>query len=161
MTGAPFHVLPWLGWGAFATGLLMLIMSGSQGLGLTRVSLPYLLGTVFTAQRDHAMLLGLLVHFVLGCGFALAYGLVFSAWGGATLGRGLILGLYQGLFTVVVGFNVLPFVHPRMASLHHGATPTRQLEPPGFLGLHYGWSTPVVTLIAHLAYGGLLGLVGR
>lgn len=33
----------------------------------------------------------------------------------------------------------------------------RQLEPPGFLALNYGYQTPVSALIAHLAYGVILG----
>jgi len=34
----------------------------------------------------------------------------------------------------------------------------RQLEPPGFLALNYGYETPVSVLIAHVAYGIVLGL---
>ena len=30
-------------------------------------------------------------------------------------------------------------------------------ERPGFLALHYGRRTPLATLFAHLAYGGILG----
>jgi len=51
----------------------------------------------------------------------------------------------------------LPDLHPRMASKHHGPTPTRQLEPPGFMALNYGRNTPGITLGAHVVYGGLLG----
>jgi hypothetical protein len=31
------------------------------------------------------------------------------------------------------------------------------LESPGFLMLNYGRSTPTVTLVAHLAYGTIVG----
>jgi hypothetical protein len=31
------------------------------------------------------------------------------------------------------------------------------LEPPGVLSLNYGIQTPVVALIAHVAYGAILG----
>jgi hypothetical protein len=31
------------------------------------------------------------------------------------------------------------------------------LEPPGFLMLNYGRRTPFVTLIAHIAYGAIVG----
>ena len=31
------------------------------------------------------------------------------------------------------------------------------LEQPGFLLLNYGRQTPVVTLVAHLAYGAIVG----
>jgi hypothetical protein len=33
----------------------------------------------------------------------------------------------------------------------------RQLEPPGFLALHYGVRTPVSVLVAHVAFGSILG----
>jgi hypothetical protein len=33
------------------------------------------------------------------------------------------------------------------------------LEPPGLLALNYGAGTPVVTLVAHLVYGAVLGLL--
>ncbi|MGZ3457893.1 MAG: hypothetical protein ACXU86_05230 [Archangium sp.] len=56
---------------------------------------------------------------------------------------------------------VLPAVHPRMASESQGPTEVRLLEPPGFLGLHYGPRTPLTTLVAHLAFGVLLGALYR
>jgi hypothetical protein len=31
------------------------------------------------------------------------------------------------------------------------------LEPPGFLLLNYGIGTPVVTVLAHIAYGAIIG----
>ena len=52
---------------------------------------------------------------------------------------------------------LLPSLHPRMASLVRGPTPTRLLEPPGFLAMHYGRRTAVWVIFAHLLYGGILG----
>ncbi len=148
-------------WGAFATGLLTLVLSGCQGLGWTRISLPYLIGTLFTARRGLAMVVGSAVHFGLGWVFAAVYALVFQAWGRAGVGVGALLGLYHGALVLVVGMQILPAVHPRMASRYRGVTPTRQLEPPGFLALHYGTGTPLVTLAAHVLYGAALGLLFR
>lgn len=144
-------------WGLFATGVLTLILSFSQGIGWSRMSLPYMLGTIFSSHRSKAMIAGFLAHFMLGIAFALLYALVFEAWGRATWWTGALLGLYQGLFLLVVVSPFLPTVHPRMAGAHHGPTPTRQLEPPGFMALNYGRRTPLLTLAAHLIYGGLLG----
>ena len=31
------------------------------------------------------------------------------------------------------------------------------LEPPGFLMLNYGRGTPIATLLAHIAYGAIVG----
>ena len=44
-----------------------------------------------------------------------------------------------------------------MASEQRGPTPTRLLEPPGFLALHYGRRTPVIVLAGHAVYGAILG----
>jgi hypothetical protein len=52
---------------------------------------------------------------------------------------------------------LLPFAHPRMASEYHGADSTRQLEPPGFLAMNYGYQTPATMLLAQTVYGATLG----
>lgn len=144
-------------WGLFATGLFTLISSGAQQLGVSRMSLPFMLGTMFTPRRRLATVIGFAVHFLLGVVFALLYALVFEAWGEAGWWRGTLLGLYHGLFMLVVGIGALPSLHPRMTGKHQGPTPTRLLEPPGLLALHYGAMTPAVALLAHLVYGTVLG----
>ncbi|HEV7516854.1 MAG TPA: hypothetical protein VGR07_11190, partial [Thermoanaerobaculia bacterium] len=61
------------------------------------------------------------------------------------------------LFVLTALMPLLPSLHPRMATEDYGPTPTRQLEPPGFLALNYGRRTPLITLGAHLVYGALFG----
>ncbi len=61
----------WLLWGFVSTVVLTAIMAGSQGLGMTRMNIPYLLGTIFTPNRDRARLIGVLFHFVNGWLFRL------------------------------------------------------------------------------------------
>ena len=144
-------------WGFVGTVVLTIIMSGAQGLGLTRMSIPYLLGTIFTPDRDRAKVLGIVVHLVNGWLFALIYAATFHAWGRADLLAGVAIGFVHAAFVLAAGMPALPGMHPRMAGESRGPTVTRQLEPPGFLGLHYGVQTPVVVLVAHLAYGAVLG----
>jgi hypothetical protein len=48
-----------------------------------------------------------------------------------------------------------------MASEHRGPEPTRGLEPPGFMALNYGRQTPVISLVAHVLYGVILGAFYR
>lgn len=145
-------------WGLFATGVLTLLMVASQGLGWSRMSFPFMIGSMFTAHRGRAMTLGFTLHFVFGVVFAFLYVLVFESWTWTTWWLGGLLGLFHGLFILIVLMPVLPDLHPRMASKHHGPTPTRQLEPPGFMAFNYGNNTPALTLVAHAAYGILLGL---
>ena len=52
---------------------------------------------------------------------------------------------------------LLPLVHPRMGSPLTGANATALLEPPGFLMRNYGARTPLVNILAHVAYGALVG----
>ena len=144
-------------WGFVATVFLTGIMAGSQGAHLTRMSIPYMLGTIFTADHDRARLFGMLFHFANGWAFALLYAAAFEAWQRSTWWLGAGIGLVQAAFVLTAAMSILPGMHPRMAGETRGPTPTRQLEPPGFLALNYGARTPIVVVIAHLAYGAILG----
>jgi len=147
----------WLLWSFVATLTLTSVMAGSQGLHLTRMNLPYMLGSIFTPNRERANLIGFGLHLVNGWIFSLAYVAAFQSWGRATWWAGAAIGLLQAVFVLTVVMSLLPSFHPRMASEQKGPTVTRQLEPPGFLALNYGYQTPVSVLIAHLIYGGILG----
>ena len=52
---------------------------------------------------------------------------------------------------------LLPVVHPRMGTPFSAANTAPLLEPPGFLLLNYGRATPIVTVLAHVVYGGIVG----
>jgi uncharacterized membrane protein YagU involved in acid resistance len=147
----------WLIWGFAATIVLSTISSATQGLGLTRMNLPYMLGTMFTNNRDKARIYGFFVHLMNGWLFSLVYVLAFTFMDAATWWRGTIIGLLHGLFLLVVVVSLLPGIHPRMASEQHGPTATRELEPPGFLALNYGMRTPLSVLVAHMIFGAMLG----
>ena len=147
----------WLFWGFVSTLILSTVAAGLQGLGLTRMNLPYMLGTIFTADRDRARLYGFAVHLIAGWMFSLLYVLAFGLLGEANWWRGAIIGITHGLFVLVVGVSMLPGIHPRMASEQHGPSATRELEPPGFLALNYGVRTPLSVLASHLIFGAILG----
>ncbi len=144
-------------WGFLATVVLTTIMSAGQALGYSRMSFPFILGSMVWRGRDRAFVVGFAMHTILGWGAAFFYAMVFESLHQAGWILGGLLGLLHGLFLLVVGTVLLPGLHPRMASPQQGPTPTRQLEPPGFLALNYGKGTPVTTLLAHLCYGLLLG----
>ena len=151
------NVGSWLLWGFVGTVVLTSIMAASQGLGLTRMNLPYMLGTVFTPSRDRAKLVGFFVHMLNGWAFSLLYVATFHALGLATWWLGGIIGLVHATFVLTAGMQFLPGLHPRMASEQHGPTVVRRLEPPGFLALNYGIRTPVSVVVAHLVFGLLVG----
>ncbi len=151
----------WLVWGFASTIVLTTLMSSSQGLGLTRMNLPYMLGTMFTADRDRAKLVGVLVHVINGWIFSLIYVAAMAVWGGPTWWKGAAIGLVHSLFVLAAAMPVMPGMHPRMASETRGPTVVRQLEPPGFFGLNYGYRTPLSIVIAHIAFGMILGAFYR
>lgn len=144
-------------WGFVATGALSTVLQGSQGIGLSRLSLPFLIGTIFTGNRDHAYIYGFVFYVVGGWVFAFMYYLVLSSvqlhhwWFGA------LLGALHGLLLLIVVLPILPHIHPRIATEYDGPTAQRRLEPPGFMGLNYGRMTPLITIFGHILYGAILG----
>lgn len=144
-------------WGLIATAVLTVVMTMAQGLGWSRISLPFMLGTAVTGRRMWAMVIGFGIHFALGVAFGLLYAWTFESLNRSSWWLGLLFGVLHGAFMLTVFIQVLPYIHPRMASKHRGPTPTRQLEPPGFLALNYGRNTPLVTMVAHVLYGLILG----
>jgi hypothetical protein len=144
-------------WGLVATTAMTAILQLSQGLGLSRMSVTFLLGSAFSGNRSLATVLGFVLYIIGGWLFAFLYFLFFTSIGIYTWWLGSIPGLIHGLFLLVCVIPLLPFVHPRMASEHHGVTDVRQLEPPGFLAMNYGYQTPFATLVAQAVYGGVLG----
>ena len=148
-------------WGFVGTVVLTTVLAGGQALGLTRMNLPFMLGTMVTPDRDRAKLVGFGMHMVNGWLFAAIYAAAFRSWRRATWWLGALIGFVHALFVLLVAMPLLPGLHPRMASEQRGPTPTRQLEPPGFLALNYGQRTPASVVAAHLVYGGILGAFYR
>jgi hypothetical protein len=150
-------------WGAFAGGfagtlVLTTVLRAANEGGLTRMDLPFLLGTAFTGDRVRAKALGYLLHFALGLIFALVYYAILSAIGESGWWLGAIFGLAHGLFAGTALVNLLlPLVHPRMGSDLTAAPAVALLERPGFMMVNYGLRTPLVSVAAHVGYGALVG----
>jgi hypothetical protein len=144
-------------WGFAATLVLTTLTIAGQSLGLTRIDMPFILGTIWTPDRDRARVFGYVTHVANGWVFAIVYALYFENLHHASLALGALMGLVQGLVVAIVILPLLPGVHPRMVSDFRGPEPTRLLEPPGALLRNYGRLTLLVTLAAHVAYGAVLG----
>ncbi len=144
-------------WGFAATVALTTVLFAGQAFGLTRIDMPFIVGTMFTLHRDRARVIGFAVHIVNGWLFAFVYALFFENLHLATWWLGATLGFLQGTVVVLVVLPLLPGVHPRMVSDFRGPEPTRLLEPPGYLAMNYGRLTPLITLVAHTFYGTIIG----
>jgi hypothetical protein len=150
-------------WSALAGGLVgtFVLTTGlrtANELGLTRVDLPFLLGTAVTSDRARAKAVGYLMHLAAGEAFALVYYAIFTAIGTSGWLLGALFGLLHGIVSATALVNVLlPAVHPRMGSPLSAAGSSPLLEPPGFLMLNYGRRTPIATVLTHVAYGTIVG----
>jgi hypothetical protein len=150
-------------WGALFGGfagtlvLTITLAAGSQ-LRLTRMDLPFLLGTAWVEDRARARVVGYALHFLAGLVFAIVYYAAFAVLGRAGWALGMLFGLVHALFAGTTLVNVLlPAVHPRMGTSMSAASSSPLLEPPGFMLMNYGPATPVITILAHLAYGAIVG----
>ena len=145
--------------GGFAgTLVLTTTLAAVSHLRLTRMDIPFLLGTAFTQDRARARVVGYALHFLAGLVFALLYYAVFAALGRAGWRLGMLCGLVHALFAGTALVNVLlPADHPRMGTPDTAANSSPLLESPGFMLLNYGRGTPAVSIVAHLAYGAIVG----
>jgi hypothetical protein len=157
MTPVAAGVVDIMIWGVLAALSMIALLYASQNLGWTRLNLPFLLGSAFTGDRRAANVLGFLLYLVIGWLIAFFYYLIFELAGGAHWWIGAITGFVHGMLVLTAFFPLLPYLHPRMASEYDGPDVVRRLEPPGFLGLHYGYRTPVIALLAQVMYGAILG----
>jgi len=148
--------------GFLGTLVLSTIQRAAGELGLTRMDLPFLLGTTVTDNRRLAKIYGYALHFMMGLIFAVLYGLCFAAIGQRGWWLGALIGALHALFTATVLVNVLlPAIHARIGTPESAANEIALVEPPGFLMLNYGRNTFLVTLAAHVAYGAIVGWAVR
>jgi hypothetical protein len=152
---------------AFAGGFLGTIalstmLAAAGELGITRMDLPFLLGTSVTDNRRRAKVYGYILHMLAGLVFALLYAACFAVIGRSGWWLGALIGALHAIFTSTVLVNVLlPVIHPRMGTPETAAHEVALIEPPGFLMLNYGRNTFLVTIAAHLVYGAIVGWAVR
>ena len=138
--------------------MLTTLLRAASEVGLTRMDIPFLLGTAVTVDRVRAKAIGYALHFGFGQFFALAYYAIFVVIDESGFLLGALFGLVHALFAGSALVNILlPVVHPRMGTGFTAAGAAPLLEAPGFLLLNYGRQTPLATIVAHIAYGAIVG----
>lgn len=148
--------------GLLGTVLLTTIVRAASEMNLTRMDFTLILGTMITTDRRRARAYGYGIHFGIGLIFALLYVAVFVAIHRTSWWLGALFGALHAVFLGVVVINVLlPLVHPLMGTSETSASEHALIEPPGFLMLNYGRSTFVITLLAHIAFGAVVGWAVR
>jgi hypothetical protein len=108
--------------GGFAgTLVLITILRAASELRLTRIDLPFLLGTALTANRLRAKALGYALHFLAGFGFAVVYYTIFVAidrsgsWFGATMGSFMHCSQQRRSSTCSCRSSIHAWAHPSRA----------------------------------------------
>lgn len=157
MTAVSIEILHVLLWGLIATAAMSGVQFGAQRLGYSRLSVVFLIGTMFTGERKAANAAGMVFYLLGGLLFTFLYYFIFVALQRSGWVFGGLVGLAHGVILLVALLPLLPYMHPRMASEYDPPSYRRRLQPPGFLALNYGYRTPLATLVAHAIYGAILG----
>ena len=95
-------------WGLVATVAMTTILQGAQGLGLSRLSLPFIAGAFFTGDRRWAVAIGFAFYVVGGWIFAFLYFWLFASLGFSTWWLGAGIGFLHGLFLLAAALPLMP-----------------------------------------------------
>jgi len=144
----------WLGaiiWGVVATVAFTLFSLMGMAMGMSRMDLLDLLGSIMAAPHTPtARRIGAVIHHMNGALLAVAW-----AYGAALVGApanwasALVWGVILWLLALLM-LTTMGAVHP--------AITLGQQDDPGPAATHFGRMTPVGSLLAHLVYGIVLGL---
>ena len=90
-------------WGAIAGGFagtlaMTTLLRAASELGLTRIDIPFLLGTAVSVDRTRAKVVGFALHFAAGLLFALLYYASFVAINRSGWWIGAGFGVFHALF---------------------------------------------------------------
>ena len=136
--------------GFVATAAMTALMYGAPMMGMPKMDIATMLGTMFLSSSGQAFALGMMVHLMMGTVlFPAVYGFTLQPDSGGGTGRGALLGLVLWAAANLMVMPMMGTVHPMVKS---GMMPA-----PGFLMLNLGVMAPMGSLIGHLVYGALLG----
>lgn len=121
--------------GLLGTLVMTILMYLGPAMGMPKMDIIGMLGTMFTATEGSARIIGTIVHFMMGAIFALIYAFLWNLGiGSSTWYWGLIFGAVHALIAIVM-MPVMLRMHPRPPSMDFG--------PQMMLGL----------LMGHLVFG--------
>ncbi|HUP32698.1 MAG TPA: hypothetical protein VM184_06650 [Gaiellaceae bacterium] len=152
--------------GFVATVVMAALMRMGASMGMTRMDMMVMLGSMFRRDEAGARRLGTPIHFMNGLVFGLVYGVAWWALGPDPANAWWI-GLVFGAVHAVVAMAMMPVMssmHPRVreraGQVEGGPVAGDVALPPfGFGGTGFGSMTPVGILMGHLVFGLVWGLV--
>jgi uncharacterized membrane protein YagU involved in acid resistance len=133
---------------------MTILMYMGKAMGMP-MDMPRMLGSmVVDPEGGTAVVIGLIIHFMMGVVFAIVYALLFDAFGidpswlwGALFGaaHGVAAGMAMGM---------MPAMRPRMGA-------GKALSAPGFFGRNLGAMVPVGFIALHVIFGAVVGGIYR
>lgn len=152
--------------GALATVAMTALMQMGAAMGMTRMNMALMLGSMFRRDPESARALGMTLHFMNGLAFGVLYALVWWAIDPADLADAWWIGLVFGAVHGVVAMAMMPVMggmHPRVRgdafAVSEGPGSELRLPPFGFGGRGFGSMTPMGILLGHLVLGVVWGIV--
>lgn len=132
---------------SFAGTLAMTaLMYVAPAMGMPKMDIIGMLGTMFTSNQGTARVMGVVAHFMMGAVFAIIYALLWSLGiGSPTWLWGLIFGAVHGVVTMVM-IPMMMKIHPRPTQMDNG--PKMMV---GMLAAHMFFG-----LVVALTYGALV-----
>ncbi len=150
-----FDEIYWLGaiiWGVVATVAFTLFSLMGKAMGMTRMDILDLLGSMMASPGSTAsQAIGAVIHHTNGALLAIAW-----VYGVALIGlpANWLTGLAWGAILTALTFLMLS----TMGAMHPAIKRGEQ-EDPGPMATNFGAMTPLGSLMGHLVYGLVLGLL--
>jgi len=138
------------GLGITAAAVVTLVMIPLRAAELTRLDLEMISGAMLTRTAGPlTWAIGCGIHLLAGGLFAVIYGRIFEAWGGAGWRRGMAVAVVHNLVAGTL-LAMVPAIQP--------GVPEHPLLPaPGFMAIQYGPLAAATFLALHLLFGLIVG----
>ncbi|AEB11046.1 hypothetical protein [Marinithermus hydrothermalis] len=99
--------------GLIGTAVMTILMYMAPAMGLPKMDVMGMLGTMFTETPSSARGIGAVMHFLMGAVFTLVYAGLWSAeLGNPTAGWGILYGLVHGVIAILAT-PMMMRMHPR------------------------------------------------
>lgn len=140
--------------GGVATTAMTILMCMGKAMGMP-MDMPRMLGSMGVDPEGGAVVvIGLIIHFMMGVVFAIVYAFLFDAFGiDPSWLRGALFGAVHGV-AAGMAMGMMPVMRPRMGA-------GKALPAPGFFGRNLGAMVPVGFIALHIIFGAVVGGIYR
>lgn len=150
--------------GAAGTVVMTLMMVMGAAMGMSRMDMGLMLGSMFRRDEASAKSLGMVLHSMNGLAFGVLYAVVWWGLGIETASYAWWVGLIFGAVHGTIALTMMPVMsamHPRVQAGAPAVAGGEEvaLPPFGFGGRGFGSGTPMGIVMGHLVFGVVWGLV--